>query len=47
MKIAFFNTKPYFDKYGEEKGVEFKYFETNLYKDTVELSGGACGVCVR
>ena len=32
MKIAFFDAKPYdkpsFEKYGEEFGVEFKFFET-------------------
>ena len=32
MKIAFFDTKPYdipaFDKVGERRGIEFKYFET-------------------
>ena len=50
MKIAFFDTKPYdkpyFDKYGEERGVEFKYYETKLNEDTVELASGADGVCV-
>ena len=50
MKIAFFDTKPYdkpsFDKYGEKAGVEFKYFETKLNKDTVELAQGFDGVCV-
>ncbi len=49
MKIAFFDTKPYdrpsFDKYGEEYGVEFKYFETKLNADTVELAQGYDGVC--
>ncbi len=50
MKIAFFDTKPYdkpsFDRYGEEKGVTFKYFETKLNEDTVELADGYDGVCV-
>lgn len=50
MKIAFFDTKNYdrpaFDKYGAEHGVEFKYFETKLNKDTVELVKGFDGVCV-
>jgi len=50
MKIAFFDTKPYdkpsFDKYGKASGVEFKYFETKLNEDTVELAGGYDGVCV-
>lgn len=50
MKIAFFDTKPYdkpsFDKYGEEYGVEFKYFEAKLNEDTTELARGFDGVCV-
>ena len=50
MKIAFFDTKPYdkpsFDKYGEQHGVEFKYFETKLNEDTAELAHGFDGVCV-
>ncbi len=49
MKIAFFDTKPYdkpsFDKYGEAFGVEFKYFETKLNEDTVDLAHGFDGVC--
>lgn len=50
MKIAFFDTKPYdkpsFDKYGEKYGIDFKYFETKLCEDTVELAQGYDGVCV-
>ncbi len=50
MKIAFFDTKPYdkpsFEKYGKEYGVSFKYFETKLNEDTVELANGFDGVCV-
>ena len=50
MKIAFFDTKPYdkpyFDKYGGENGIEFKYYETKLNADTVELAQGYDGVCV-
>ena len=50
MKIAFFDTKPYdkpsFEKYGAKYGVSFKYFETKLNEDTVELAGGYDGVCV-
>lgn len=49
MKIAFFDTKSYdrpaFDKYGEGNGIEFKYFETKLNNDTVELAQGFDGVC--
>ncbi|MBQ7346694.1 MAG: 2-hydroxyacid dehydrogenase [Clostridia bacterium] len=50
MKIAFFDTKPYdkpsFDKFGAEFGVKFKYFETKLNEDTVDLANGYDGVCV-
>ena len=50
MKIAFFDTKPYdkpsFDHFGAESGVEFKYFETKLNEDTVDLANGYDGVCV-
>lgn len=49
MKVAFFDTKPYdkpsFDKYGKEHGVEFKYFETKLNEDTVDLAHGFDCVC--
>lgn len=49
MKIAFFDTKPYdkpsFDRYGKEYGVNFKYFETKLNEDTVDLAQGYDGVC--
>lgn len=50
MKIAFFDAKPYdlpaFKKYGEERGVSFKFFETKLNEDTAELAAGFDGVCV-
>ena len=50
MKFAFFDTKPYdkpsFDKFGELAGISFKYFETKLNEDTVELADGFDGVCV-
>lgn len=50
MKIAFFDAKPYdrpsFDKYGSEAGFKFKYFETKLNEDTVDLAHGYDGVCV-
>lgn len=49
MKIAFYDTKPYdkpfFDKYGKENGITFKYFETKLNEDTVDLAQGYDGVC--
>lgn len=50
MKIAFFDTKPYdkpsFDRFGAESGIRFKYFETKLNEDTVDLAHGFDGVCV-
>ena len=50
MKIAFFDTKPYdvryFEEYGKKMGIEYKFFETKLCEDTVELAQGYDGVCV-
>ena len=50
MRFAFFDAKPYdkpsFDRCGEAAGVSFKYFETKLNEDTVELAAGFDGVCV-
>ena len=50
MKIAFFDTKPYdkpsFEKYGKEKGIIFKFYETKLNEDTVSLAKDCDGVCV-
>ena len=49
MRIAFFDAKPYdkpsFDRYGEEHGIKFKYFEAKLNEDTVDLARGFDGVC--
>ncbi len=50
MKLAFFDTKSYdipgFDRYGIPVGVEIKYFEPNLNRDTVTLAAGFDAVCV-
>ena len=50
MKIAFFDTKPYdktaFEEYEGHGGLTFKFFETKLNEDTVELASGFDGVCV-
>ena len=50
MKLAFFDTKSYdipgFDRYGIPAGVEIKYFELNLNRDTVTLAAGFDAVCV-
>ncbi len=50
MKIAFFDTKPYdkpgFEKYGAEQGMKFKFFESMLNEDTVDLAKGSDAVCI-
>lgn len=50
MKIAFFDTKPYdkpsFEEFGGKEGISFKYFETKLNEDTVDLAKGCDAVCV-
>lgn len=50
MKFAFFDAKAYdkpsFEKYGAEKNITFKFFETKLSADTVQLAKGYDGVCV-
>lgn len=50
MNVAFFDTrsfdKPAFEKYGNEMGVSYKFFETKLTEDTVRLCGGFDAVCV-
>lgn len=49
IKIAFYDSKPYdipsFEKYGKERGIEFKFFELPLNEDTAMLSNGFDGVC--
>lgn len=50
MRIAFFDTKEYdkpaFTRFGEERGVQFRFFETRLTPDTAALAKDADGVCV-
>lgn len=50
MKLAFFDTKPYdvpgFDRYAVPAGIEIKYYEPNLNRDTVSLASGFDAVCV-
>ena len=50
MKIAFFDTKPYdkpyFIRYGKTYNITFKFFDTKLNEDTVDLAKGYDGVCV-
>lgn len=49
MRVAFFDAKPYdkpsFDRFGQENGITFKYFESKLNEDTVELARGFDAVC--
>ncbi len=50
MRIAFFDTKPYdrisFERHTENSGIEFKFFETKLNRDTVGLARGCDAVCI-
>ena len=50
MKLAFFDTKSYdipgFDRYAAPAGIEIKYYEPNLNRDTVSLAAGFDAVCV-
>ncbi len=50
IRIAFFDTKPYdrpsFERYGKERGITFKFYETKLTEDTASLASGCQGVCV-
>lgn len=49
MKFAFFDTKAYdktsFEQYKTD-GIKFKFYETKLNEDTVELASGCDGVCI-
>ena len=49
MQIAFFDTKPY-DKISFEskatEDIKFKFYDTKLNEDTVDLAKGSDGVCV-
>ncbi len=50
MRFAFFDAKQYdrpsFETYGKEAGIDFRFYETRLTPDTVELARGSDGVCV-
>lgn len=48
MKVAFFDTKPYDRQSFEKKNsnLKFKFFETKLNEDTVDLAKGYDAVCV-
>ena len=50
IKVAFYDAKAYdrpsFEKYGGERGVQFRFLETKLNEDTVALAEGCDAVCV-
>ena len=50
IKVAFFDAKAYdrpsFERYGGEHDVQFRFLETKLNEDTVELAKGCDAVCV-
>ena len=50
IKVAFYDAKEYdkvsFEHYGEQHDIQFRFFETKLNEDTVELAKGSDAVCV-
>ena len=50
IKVAFYDAKEYdktsFEKYGAQHDMQFRFFETKLNEDTVDLSKGSDAVCV-
>ena len=50
IKVAFYDTKQYdlpsFEKYGKERGINFKFLEAKLDLETAQLAHGCNGVCV-
>lgn len=50
IKVAFYDAKPYdkpsFENCGEPRGLQFRFLETKLNEDTVELANGCDAVCV-
>ena len=50
IKVAFYDAKPYdkpsFERYGEAHGMQFRFLETKLNEDTVDLANGCDAVCV-
>ena len=49
-KVAFFDTKAYdkpsFEQYGNQHDIRFRFLETKLNEDTVDLAKGCDAVCV-
>ena len=50
IKVAFYDAKEYdktsFEKYGAQHDMQFRFFETKLNEDTVDLSKSSDAVCV-
>ena len=50
IKVSFYDAKPYdqpaFEYYGSQNDIKFRFFETKLNEDTVELAKGSDVVCV-
>ena len=50
IKVAFYDTKEYdrasFERYGAQHEIQFRFFDTKLNQDTVELARGCDAVCV-
>ena len=50
IQVALFDTKAYdrpsFEKYGKEHDIQYRFLETKLNEDTVELARGCDAVCV-
>ena len=50
IKVAFFDAKAYdkpsFEYYGSEHDMQFRFLETKLNEDTVDLARGCDAVCV-
>ena len=50
IRVAFFDAKAYdrpsFEHYGSLQNVQFRFLETKLNEDTVDLAKGCDAVCV-
>lgn len=50
ITVAFFDAKDYdkpsFEQYGSQHGIRFRYLETKLNEDTVDLAKGCDAVCI-
>ena len=50
IKVAFYDTKEYdkpsFERYGAPHNIHFRFLETKLNEDTVDLAKGSDAVCV-